>query len=363
MEKKRKVLVADDDYGIRKVLEMVLENAGYYVKSYESGEKILTELESGADYDLILLDVNMSGLNGLELAGIIKEDDKIADIPIIFITGNTESKDKKRGFDAGCVDYIVKPFDKSEILMRVNLHTELAQRRKQMAHYAQELELRVQERTFEINQTKKALIIGISNLAEFRDPETGAHIYRTREFSKMLAVELSKLPKYRKLIDDRFIELMYDCSPLHDIGKVGIPDQVLLKPGKLTDKEYEIMKDHTGIGSRALMSVTSLLKDTSFIAFGAAIAISHHEKYDGTGYPAGLAGDRIPLPGKIMAVSDVYDALSSKRVYKEAWSEEQVKEYIVSQSGLHFDPACVTVLKNGLFKKFREIYDKYKEDE
>lgn len=362
MEYKANILVADDDYGIRKVLELVLDSAGYEVKSFENGDQVLEELLVKPHYDLILLDVTMSGLNGFDLARAIKGDPVIADIPIIFITGNIESDDKKRGFAAGCVDYITKPFDKNEVLMRVNLHLELEFRRKQMANYTQELEKRVQERTYEINQTKKALIIGISNLAEFRDPETGSHIYRTREFSKLLAEGMRKLPKYRDIINDEFVELMYDCSPLHDIGKVGIPDTVLLKPGKLNDDEYTVMKDHAVIGSRALMSVTALLKDKSFIKFGASVAVAHHEKYDGTGYPKGLAGDRIPLPGRIMAVSDVYDALSSKRVYKEAWSEKRVREFMLSQSGLHFDPDCIEVLK-GLFDEFMLIKEKYKEDE
>ncbi len=358
-----KILIVDDDYGVRKNLEIIVKNAGLQSDCSDSGYSAIEMLSLYPNkYNLVLLDVNMEGLSGFDTARSIRQNETTKDIPIIFITANTDTEDKRKGFEAGCVDYITKPFDKNEVAMRIKLHLELSYRRDEALNYAKDLENKVKERTFEIKQARKALIVSLSNLAESRDPETGAHIQRTQEYSKALAVELMKLSKFKEIIDDHFIDRIYDCSPLHDIGKVGIPDNILLKPGRLTSEEFAIMRRHAYIGYKTLLSGTSLLTDKSFLEFAAEIAYCHHEKYNGSGYPRKLKKEEIPLPGRIMAISDVYDALISKRVYKEAWQHDKVVDLIKSEKGEHFDPDIVDAFLR-VQNKFYEIKEKYCDEE
>jgi len=359
-QRSSRILVVDDDYTIRKKLETILIKNGFIVKTVESGSEALDTLTNDSGFDLILLDVTMRGISGFETALNIKRNNSDYSIPIIFITGNVNQDDKKKGFEAGGVDYITKPFDNNEVLMRVKLHLELSHRRKEALDYARLLETRVRERTYEINQNKKALIVSLSKLAESRDPETGEHIIRTQSYSKLLSEELAKLPEYKDLIDAEFIELMFDCSPLHDIGKVGIKDDILLKPGKLTEEEFKIMRAHCYIGKKTLDSGAHLIKDKAFLKFASEIAYSHHEKYDGSGYPRKLSGENIPIQGRIMALADVYDALSTKRVYKDAWTHDDVRNYIIEQKGKHFDPKVVDAFLK-IENEFINIYNKYKD--
>jgi len=356
-QKSSKILVVDDDYTIRKKLETILIKNGCAVKMVESGSEALDTLTNDPEFDLILLDVTMRGISGFETALNIKRNSSDYSIPIIFITGNVNQDDKKKGFEAGGVDYITKPFDNNEVLMRVKLHLELSQRRKDALNYARLLEKRVREKTYEINQNKKALIVSLSKLAESRDPETGEHIIRTQTYSKLLSEELAKLPEFNGLIDAEFIELMFDCSPLHDIGKVGIKDNILLKPGKLTEEEFQIMKTHCNIGKKTLDSGAHLIKDKAFLKFASEIAYSHHEKYDGSGYPRKLSGENIPIQGRIMALADVYDALTSKRIYKESMSHQVAKDIIYQGSEKHFDPVIIEAFYK-LEDKFLEISKK-----
>jgi putative two-component system response regulator len=357
--KDKKIIIVDDDYGIRKKLENIFNKNGAKARSFENGLLAIEELNTNPEiYDLVLLDVTMAKINGFETAKEIKNLKTNSDIPIIFITGNINSEDKTHGFDLGCVDYITKPFDNNEVMARSRLHLELSYRRKQAIEYAKDLEIKVQERTFEINQTKKALIISLSALAETRDSETGAHIYRTQEFCKTLAEELSNNIKNCGIIDQKFVELMYDCAPLHDVGKVGIPDNILLKPGKLNPEEFEIMKNHCLIGKKTLESGTNLLTDKSFLFFAAELAYSHHEKWNGSGYPLKIKREEIPLQGRIMAMADVYDALTSKRIYKEAWGHSEARDFIVSERGKQFDPDLVDAFLN-VEQEFIEIRKKY----
>lgn len=357
-----KIMVVDDDITTLKQLKLLLNKKDWSVDLIESGFEALKALEMDPGYDMVLLDVSMEGMNGIECAREIKKRESLKDIPIIFVTGMNYIEDKQRGFKAGCVDYITKPFDNSDAIMRINLHLELAYRRKEALNNNRQLQDTINARTFKINQTRKALIISLSSLAEFRDPETGAHILRTREFTKELAIELSKKSKFSGIVDETFIDLIYDCTPLHDIGKVGIPDHILLKPDKLTPDEMKIMQTHTIIGRDALMAGNNYLQNDDFINFCASIAYSHHERYDGRGYPLRLEGDQIPLQGRIMAIADVYDALKTKRSYKEGWSENEVTDYISSQRGKHFDPDLVDCFIR-LKDKFMEISDIYRDKE
>lgn len=359
--KNKYIIIADDDFSIRKRLELILTKNNFKCKIFETGHDLIKELENNhKNFGLILLDVTMEDLNGFEIAKRIRETPLYKDIPIIFITGNTDIEDKKKGFEAGCVDYITKPFDNNEVIMRVQLHLELSYRREEALNYAKDLELKVMERTQEINLVRKALIVSLSTLAESRDPETGKHILRTSEYARLLAIELTKIDKYKEIIYNNFIERIYDCAPLHDIGKVGISDNILLKKDRLTTEEFAIMKTHTIIGYNTLISSSNLISNNSFLIFAAEIAKYHHERYDGNGYPEGLKGDNIPLHARIMALADVFDALITKRPYKDPWPFEKVKEYIVNNSGKHFDPDIVNAFLN-LEEKFIEINNKYRD--
>ncbi len=342
MLKNKNIIFADDDSQICTLMKTVLENSGFNISICKTGSEIYDELVRRPDfYDLILLDIGLEDLDGISLTQKIKAENNLSDIPLIFVSGLSDPGHKKLGFEAGCVDYITKPFDILEITMRINLQLELYQRRKDAINYAKTLELAVVQRTNEIYQTKKALIMSLSTLAETRDPETGEHLLRTQLYSKLIAERMSLMTKYKTIIDTKFIELMHDCSPLHDIGKVGIPDNILLKKGPLTPDEFEKMKEHTTIGQKALLSSIDVLKENEFLNFSAEISVSHHERYNGDGYPFGLKGDEIPLCGRIMAISDIYDALISRRIYKEAWSFKQAKELIIYESGKIFDPDVV----------------------
>ncbi len=361
---KASILIVDDDYGIRRKLETLLKANELNAVSFENGKDALLELEKNDKdhYSLILLDVSLADESGFNTAKKIKNNERLRDIPIIFITGSDNLEDKRTGFSIGCVDYITKPFDNTEVILRIRLHLELAIRREEAILYARILEEKVKERTVEILNTRKALIVSLASLSESRDNETGAHIFRTQEYSRILAVELRKTLKYSMVITDSFVENMHDCSPLHDIGKVGIADHILLKPGKLTAEEFEIMKSHCIIGKKTLETGISMLGKNAFFDFASDIIYTHHEKFDGSGYPEGLVGENIPLNGRIMALSDVYDALTSKRAYKEAWSHDRARDLIVDQSGRHFDPDVVQAFLNAQ-DDFISTKSKFKEYE
>lgn len=350
-----KIMIVDDDISTLKRFKLLLNRKNWKVDLIQDGFEAIKTLEMDSAYDLLLLDVAMEGMTGIEMANAIKKSEGLKDIPIIFVTGMNYIEDKKRAFRAGCVDYITKPFDNNEALLRIQLHLELAYRRKESLNYTESLKSTIEERTFKIQQSRKALIISLSSLAEFRDPDSGAHILRTREYTKELALQMRKSVYYSSRIDDNFVSLIYDCAPLHDIGKVGVPDNILLKDGPLTDKEFEVIKTHTTIGRDALLAGTNFLKGDDFINFSASIAYSHHERYDGSGYPLGLAGENIPLEGRIMALADVYDALISPRNYKEAWRESEVVEYIREQGGTQFAPDIVEAFLQvrGRFKEIK----------
>ncbi len=352
-----KILIVDDEITIRNFLERFLTLNLFKVNTCSNGKEALNELYKN-EYDLMLLDINLKSENGLDTAKEIKKNKDFKDFPIIFITGLIESNDKQKGFEAGCVDYICKPFDANELLMRVNLHIELAERRKEAINYAKTLEERIIERTSELYQTRKALIISLANLAESRDHLTGMHIIRTQEYSKIIALELAKFEKYNEIMTDQLINLIYETSPLHDIGKVGIPDKILLKKEKLSDEELKTMKTHVSIGKKTIDGAIKILGDNLFFKIASDIIYSHHERYDGKGYPLGLKNDEIPIAGRIVGLCDAYDALISDRVYKKAWAHKKAKEYIISQKGKHFDPDIVDIFINKE-KQFINIYNKY----
>lgn len=302
--------------------------------------------------DLILLDIMMPGLNGYEVCELLKHNKGTLHIPIIFLTALSNIEDEKRGIDCGAIDFIHKPFHPPLILSRIKNNIFFKQ-------YQNDLEHLVKIRSEKIEKTKEVIIKGMGIIAEYRDPETGDHIKRTQYYVKAIASYLMKNQPELNLTSD-IIESLYKSAPLHDIGKVSTPDEILMKPGPLTKEEFEIMKEHTIVGEEALRKIHDELPNEMFLTHALEIAISHHERWDGSGYPYGLSGDAIPLSGRIMAVADVYDALISKRVYKDAFSHEKAKAIIVSSKGEHFDPIMVDAFLE-LEDEFVEIAAEYRD--
>lgn len=291
--------------------------------------------------DLILLDIMMPGIDGYEVCRRLKADPRFAKIPVIFLTAMAEIGNKTNGFQLGAVDYVTKPFEVLEVQARVKTHLSLVLASHEREHQNEVLEVKVAERTRELALTQDVTIHSLATLCETRDNETGGHILRTQRYVKALAKKLAGHPKFAPHLDARTIQLLFKCAPLHDIGKVGVPDAILLKPGKLTDEEFEIMSTHCGLGFMALEKSEKLFLTEnvpSFLAHAKDIAYAHHEKWNGSGYPRRLAGDDIPISGRIMAISDVYDALICKRVYKPPFTHEKAVEIIAKDSGTHFDP-------------------------
>jgi len=318
----------------------------YDVSVALDGESALESVEEEVP-SLILLDIMMPGIDGYEVCKRLKSSDTTKDIPVIFLTAMTEEQDEEKGLNLGAVDYIHKPFSPSLVLSRVKNHLELKM-------HQEHLEELVRERTQELQMTQDVTIASLATLAEYRDPETGGHINRTKNYVKILAKHLRTHDKYRDYLSESMIDLMHKSTPLHDIGKVGVPDSILLKPGKLTDDEFNEMKKHTIYGRDALKRAEQTLGENSFLQVAREIAESHHEKWNGSGYPHGLAKEGIHICGCIMAIADVYDALVSKRCYKDPIPHERVVEIIKEGRGQHFDPDIVDAFLE-IAEDFREI--------
>ncbi|WP_042196668.1 response regulator [Paenibacillus camerounensis] len=351
------ILVVDDTPDNIALLSGLLKEC-YKVKVATNGEKAL-QIAKAAPPDLILLDIMMPGMDGYETCRRLMQDEVLREIPVIFLTAKEEVEDENKGFDSGAVDYITKPISAPILLSRVKTHLTLKRSKDFLADKNQYLEAEISRRIQEISLIQEVSVMAMAALAEMRDPETGNHIQRTKLYIKELATRLGRTDKYADVLSPEHISLIVTSAPLHDIGKVGIPDHILLKPGKLTDEEYEVMKTHTTQGRDAVLRAERLMNSTeTFLRFAKEIVYSHHEKWDGTGYPQGLTGDAIPLSARLMAVADVYDALTSKRVYKEAMSHERAVDIIVGDAGRHFDPDIVEIFVK-CSQKFQEISDRY----
>ncbi len=331
------VMVVDDNETNIDILVDILGD-DYKVSVATSGESALEDMEHNLP-DLVLLDVMMPGMDGYEVCGRIKANEKSQGVPVIFVTAMGDTEEEIRGFELGAVDYITKPISPPRVKTRVANHLRLKRAKDLLLHQKETLEERVKERTRELALTQEQTIFSLTSLAETRDPETGGHIRRTQTYVRLLATRLKHHKRFSHELNDSAIELLYKSAPLHDIGKVGVHDSILLKPGRLTDEEFEEMKRHTVYGRDALMSSTHMPGDHSFLKLAREIAYSHHEKWDGTGYPEGLQGEEIPLSGRLMALADVYDALISKRVYKPPFTHAKALEIIAEGRGKHFDPA------------------------
>ncbi len=357
---KYRIMIVDDVPINLRILESILTKRGYQVFAHTTGEKALKAAAERRP-DLILMDIDMPGLNGYEVCQRLKQDAKLKDIPVLFVSGLSDAEDKVKAFEVGGVDYVTKPFQAKEVLVRVKTQIDLCRMRRELEVRNRFLEELVQKKVNEIQDSQLATLLAISKLAEFRDRETGQHIERTRIFCRMLARRLLKNPRYAERITNSFVENIFYAAPLHDIGKIGIPDRILLKPGKLAPDEFEIMKTHTAIGAMTLKSVQERYPYNAFINMGVTITGCHHEKWDGSGYPEGLAAEEIPLSARIMALADVYDALRSRRPYKAPLSREKCNEIILEKAGTYFDPDVVDAFLS-LENEFDAVYKRLKDD-
>jgi putative two-component system response regulator len=352
-------ILAVDDTPVNLSLITGLLKSHYRVKVANSGEKALRIVHSDLPPDLVLLDVMMPDLDGIEVCRRLKDDPRTRHIPVIFLTAMAKSDDERLGLEAGAVDYITKPISPPILLARVKTHLQLKAGQDFLKDKNAYLESEVIRRTREVQAIQDVTILTMASLAETRDNETGNHIRRTQHYVKALANKLRDHPRFAGYFTDHVIDLLFKSAPLHDIGKVGIPDKILLKPGKLTPEEFEIMKTHTTLGRDAIEQAERQLgTPVEFLKLAKEIAYSHQEKWDGSGYPEGLSGDAIPVSARLMAVADVYDALISRRVYKAAFTHERAVELISEGRGKHFDPDITDAFME-IREEFRTIAKKF----
>ncbi len=348
-------MIVDDRPTNLELLETILLHDGHVVNSFPLGRLALAAAVQNPP-DLILLDVNMPEMDGYEVCSRLKANPQLSDIPVIFLTALSSPEDKLRCFRTGGVDFVAKPFQIEEVLARVNTHLRLRRLQRAMADDNCRLQELVEIQVNKIARGQMATIFAVAKLAEARDLETGRHLERIQTFCRLLATELSEHPKYQKTITRAWIDNIFHASPLHDIGKVAIPDRILLKPGRLTAEEFAVMKTHAALGAKTLRAVREKYPDNDFIEMGIRIAEWHHEHWDGSGYPDGLAGEEIPLCARILALADCYDALRSKRGYKAAIPHEETCDMIFRQSGKHLDPAVVDAFR-GISDTFRDEWN------
>lgn len=335
------ILIVDDTPDNISLMSGLLKDS-FRVKAATNGPKAIAIAQSVPRPELILLDIMMPVMDGYEVCRRLKSDPATSGIPIIFLTAKSTPEDEQMGFSLGAADYITKPISPAIVLARIK--TQLAL--KSAADFLRDqnvfLQKEVERRTQETKAIQDVTILVMASLAETRDIETGNHIRRTQGYMRALARELQNHPRFRSFLTDSTIEMLYKSAPLHDIGKVGIPDKILLKPGKLTPVEFEIMKTHTTLGRDAIEHAEETLgANVDFLRIAKEIALSHHEKWDGSGYPQGLSGEAIPISARLMAVADVYDALINRRVYKEPMPHAEAIQIITAGRGSHFDPDII----------------------
>src|SRR5664280_1826156 len=342
-----KVLIVDDQEDSVLLLERMLRGAGYVSVTSTTDPGEVSELHLKNRYDLILLDLQMPGMDGFQVMESLKEIETGGYLPVLVITAQPDHK--MRALKAGAKDFVSKPFDLSEVLIRVYNMLEVRLLHKELHNYNDVLEQRVQERTADLQESYLETIFTMTRAAEYKDEDTGAHVQRISYYSRELARMLG--------LDEEFVDKIFFASPMHDIGKIGIPDHILLKPGGFTPDEWEVMKGHASMGAKILSNSKS-----PYLEMGAEIALNHHESWDGGGYPNGKRGEAIPLTARIMNICDIYDALRSKRPYKPAFDHLKTMDIITHGDGRtlpeHFDPVIFAAFKQN-HQSFRDIFEAY----
>ena len=342
-ETKPQVMVVDDNVVNLQVARKAL-NEIYNIIPVTSGEMALNVMKKGLP-SLILLDIDMPGMDGFETIRHIKSDEATSNIPVIFLTALNDGSSELEGLQLGAVDYITKPFSIPLLIQRVNLHIALIAQKKELQNYNDNLMKLVSEKTKTIEELQHAIIRTLSDLIDCRDGLTGGHVARTQKYLGVLIGGLVLSGHYADELEGVDLNVWVESAQLHDIGKVGTPDSILQKPGRLTVEEFDVIKSHPLIGESALIGAMEMTNTKDFLRLAATIAVSHHERWDGTGYPYGLKGLEIPLAGRLMAIADVYDALVSDRPYKKAFSHEIAVDIIIGEAGTHFDPVLIEVFK------------------
>ena len=338
------IMVVDDKRENLTLLEEILTRQGYRVRSYQRATVALRSAISSPP-DLVLLDIDMPVMNGFEFCQSLKSHKDFEEVPVLFISGLGDTTAKVKAFKYGGVDFISKPFRVEEVKARIETHLKIHRLQSALKEQNERLEERVAAQVAEISAAHMATIHALVTLAESRDNSTGQHIERVSRYCRILAEKLRDIGTLDE-IDDRFIANLTYAAPMHDIGKVGISDAILLKPGKLTTDEFDIIKHHTILGARTLKQVHAQYPKNEFIRMGMDVARWHHEKWNSKGYPDGLEGEEIPISARIMAVVDVYDALRSERPYKKRLPHDQATEIIISEAGSHFDPVVVEAFQS-----------------
>jgi putative two-component system response regulator len=359
---KATILVVDDTPENLTLMTGLLKHH-YETQVANNGERALKVALGASVPDLVLLDIMMPGMDGYEVCRRLKADPRTRDVPVIFLTAKAEVEDEEKGFGVGAVDYITKPISPQIVMARVQTHLTLKAASDFLKDKNVYLEGEVAKRTREVQVGQDVTIMAMASLAETRDNETGNHLRRTQNYVKALATRLQRHPKFAAALTDEIIEMLYKSAPLHDIGKVGIPDAILLKPGKLTPEEFEIMKTHTTLGRNAILEAEHLIEGpNTFLRLAREIAHYHQEKWDGSGYPEKLAGEAIPVSARLMAIADVYDALISRRVYKPPFSREKSVGIIREGRGSHFDPDMTDAFLD-IEEEFNAIAERYADSE
>ena len=351
--KGKSVLIVDDVPENLQLLATVLKRGGFAPRPVTSG-RLAIEAAVADPPDLVLLDVQMPEMSGVDVCKWFKQDERLRSIPVIFLSGLQGVDDKVEALRVGGVDFISKPFMEQEVLARIRTHLRLSQLQAEMVSHNLQLEQRIAEQVKAVTVSQMATIFALAKLAETRDDETGRHIERVQTFSRVLAEQMREMRLHVVQLTGAFVDNLYQTASLHDIGKVGTPDAILLKPGKLTAEEFAEMKKHCALGAITLAKVLERHPDNQFLRMGVDVTWSHHEKWDGSGYPYGLKGAAIPLAARIVACADVYDALMSKRCYRPAFSHEYACRMIQEGGGSHFDPDVAAAFKTREYR-FRGI--------
>lgn len=347
--KQSRILIVDDEPANVRLLEKMLRNSGYTNVSSTTSSVEMLAMYAADNPDILLLDINMPEIDGFGVLERLKDIEPGDYLPVLVLTAQIDRDTKIRALECGAMDFVTKPFDHIEVLNRIRNILQVRLLNRQILDQNQVLEQKVRERTRELEETQLEIVRRLGRAAEYRDNETGYHIIRMSKFSQLIALAAG--------MSEEDAEMLLNASPMHDIGKIGIPDGILLKPGKLTNEEWRTMKTHTQIGAEILAGHHSEL-----LKMAREIAMTHHEKWDGSGYPKGLKAEEIPLVGRIVAIADVFDALTSERPYKKSWPIEEAVAEINRQSGTHFDPKLVAVF-NDVLDEVLEFRGRYQEPE